>query len=1128
MPETVVTTPDGSEITVIHPAGATQQEIIAYAQSTYKPSAGLGKQAVGLGTDVAIAEGSRLTGSAIGTAILPGIGTGVGYVIGGLGGGAAGSIARQRIVDPNGDISWGEVIADSFINLIPGSKAVKGASTGAKLLKSGAKGAAYGAGIGAGGKVVEDLIDDKELPTWDELTSRGLTAAVLGGALGMSGQAAEQLYRKYAGMKARDFTAAITGGDKDAEMLVGAVKTTAGKQREAVQNAYEHKLTKLNEIFADQHAELLKLQDQSGGGQRFNKNGVLKVVRDDADYYMQSRLAHGKIQTKQKKIADQERIDNEFLIEKAEVLGVDAQSLSMKVDDYLKAKHAPAFNEGKYDGAAGKGFTNKESKAIVSNFEKAGLNEELATSINIRKQQSRQILDELVEGGLIAEDVALSWRKKSPDYVPLTRIIDEADDEFIGALSRQHGVGKEVKSTGVFKAKGSELDTHPIRENIYNSLVSAIKKSETNKANIAFKKLLESNPGQEIAKVEKFNPKFGKEDMVGSVFENGIHYGIKFKDPNVAAAFKGTNKEELGVIMKGMRAINRFRGKTLTLWNPLGFTIPNVTRDRSDAFVNALAKMDIKNAAQTLNPLRAGSDMWVVANKLANRKPVTDSEKALFKLYDDFKAHGGSTGGLALETIKDVEKEITALAKHLNSPLRRQASKFNEVLAKINEVAEDSTRFGAYRQALDSGMTKDQAAMAARDSSFDPMLRGLSDSLSALYLFANPAVQSSKNFLRSMSKPKVGASVMAGLVGINMAIDKWNSSYDENWREKLKDSRGGNWKNNKHLLIVHGTNDDGTLKYLSIPIGYSMVPFKVAADKLQLMARGKETGSAADVSKELAGEILDSYNPTGGSLIPTVLQPVYELSKNVDSLGRIIRPWEDILADKTEKVFPTTAETFGGEVAMSLAETLKDMGMETSPENLMYLFEHYTGGTGTEIRRLMDVSSKMFNGEDIKKNDIPTLRRFFGDTWANAWEERTGYENIMALEKQEGTTMVKSNRVAESIAKKVQAAGSPEEKRAVLQASIVGNPEINQAVIRSLENKLTNIALGVTYTDRARKNLGVKNLARALSYVQTFEQMDKESIPKYLQDQRRKRILTPEVEQQIVSMERFRNLVQQQ
>jgi len=1132
MPTTTVNTPDGKTVEVEHPEGATQAQIIEYAKANYKPT-NLGKTAVALGTDIAISEGGRMagaaTGAAWGTPLGPGgmaAGASIGYVVGGLSAGATGSIVRQRIENPDADISWGAVLADSLINLIPGSKAVKGVKFGTRVAKSVAKGAGVGAGIGAGGSVVESVVDEGTLPSLEALGGRMVMGAALGGGLGATGEALSGAYSKFAGMPSRHFDEAFKKGDKDAVMIVNGLEQSVAMNRKATHDFYREKLTSFQEKHSDENIRMLLSQD-SIGNQRFNKNGVLKVVNDDMDYILQRRLADGKIQTKNQGVADLEQMDNEFLYKFAKTSGQDATNLSKKVDDYLHAKHAIDYNKRLGDGAAK--ITNEEATRTIKAFQKAELDTDLGLGpvIDIRMQQSRQILDELVDGGLIAKKTADGWRKTSPDYVPLNRVIDELDDiSAVDALRNLHVGRKEVKTTGQFKAKGSKLEVRSIRENIYNNLVSSIKRAEVNRANIALMKLIKANPqtSGEIAKIGAYNPK-GNRDNVLTVFEDGKKYSIQFKDPKFAAAVKGTNKKDLPDILKGTLAATRFIGRTLTMWNPLGFPIPNIARDRSEAFVNGIKKMGLVNSAQTLNPIRAGSDMWVVTRNILKKEPLNAKERELFDIYKDFKKHGGSSGGLAMTTIKDVEKNIQDLTKHLDAPFRRRARQLNEVLAGISEVAEDATRFGAFRQGLASGMTKDQAALAARDSSFDPLLKGTQmDAISALYLFANPAVQSGKNFLRSMKDPKVGLSVMAGLTALNIGIDKWNSQFDPEWRAQFTDKRGSSWKINKHLLFVTGKNEDGTLNHVSLPIGYSMVPFKLAADRLQQMLGGQDVGDPLTLGKEMANEIMDSYNPAGGSIYPTVLRPFAELASNKDGLGREIKPFKDRLMDEQEKVYPWTATTVGGEIAMSLAEHLKSIGQDVSPETLLYLYQFSTGGTGGEAKRLMEVASKMFNGEKVEAGDVPILRRFYGTTYVDSWEARTGeLQDIRNLEKQENTDSAKAGRIAYNIAEKIFDA-NPEDRQRVMAYEISTTEGVDKAVIRKLEKKLKEKAIGMTYTDKSRLALGVQNWSRSLSFIQTMEKLPKDQIPAFIQDQRRKKILTPEVERQVVSQQRFKDL----
>ena len=96
-------------------------------------------------------------------------------------------------------------------------------------------------------------------------------------------------------------------------------------------------------------------------------------------------------------------------------------------------------------------------------------------------------------------------------------------------------------------------------------------------------------------------------------------------------------------------------------------------------------------------------------------------------------------------------------------------------------------------------MSRESAALAARDSSFDPRLGGTDVGLiRATYLFANPAIQANKVFLKNMARnKKLAGAVFSSMVGVSYALDNWNSSIDPDWKEKLKTTSGSNFLTNK-------------------------------------------------------------------------------------------------------------------------------------------------------------------------------------------------------------------------------------------------------------------------------------------------------------------------------------------
>jgi hypothetical protein len=1120
---------------------------------------GTGRKVGGFATDIAISESGRLASASAGAALTAtGVGAPLGaavYVVGSLASGAAGSLARQRINRPGEDISWGEVVSDSLINLIPGLKSAKGlgfvARSGTAALKQGAVGSV----IGAGGSVVESAIDEQRLPTQEELVSRGLSGAALGAGLGVAGEAFSKAYSKFAGMPTRSFNEALRRGDPEAKLVVDGIEKTQKQYYDGVNAEWRERFNNIQEKYSDADIRAARAQDITVSGKRVREDAPLKVGDDSQNYYAKKRLAEPKIQAANQRIAETAQADNDFIRLRSNELGVDATELSKKVDDYLQAKHALAYNKGKFDGAAG--MTDNQARQVISDFEGAKLDQQLTASIELRRGMSNKILDTLVDGGLVSKKLRNELRKKYPDYVPLNRIMEEDTlDGVIESGFKGSFITNEATSSGLRRAKGSDKAVN-IKENIYNNLSDAIRRAEVNKANIAFKNLIEApqNKGNQIAKVEKPKVKGTRlvkdespeaqikrsrgekvaqkkvpiyEDAganVLTIFEDGQKFFVKFSDPRMAKAFKGAHKAEMSNLLKVAQSYNRFVGGLYTRFNP-EFLIPNLFRDRSEAFVNNISKMKFSEAIKTLAPTRVASDMNIIRKRLMNVDPSNPKELELYRTYDEFKKAGGSSGGLGLTTVKDVEKNIAELSKRIDAPIKRKVRAINEVISGINEVVEDATRFGTYRQARAAGMSVDQAALAARNSSFDPLLGGSEvDTIRALYLFANPALQGAKNFLRSMSNPKVALSVMTGLTGLTMALDKWNQMQDPEWRAKLKSGSGSNWKINKNLIIVTGKNDDGSLKYLSVPIGYSMTPFKMAADMAQRFATGQEVGDPVSVAAEFGQEVIDSYNPMGGSPIPTPLRWLTELASNKDGLGRDIRPsiLEERVMSATERIYPWTARTQGGEIAMALTDTLKDMGYETSPANLLYLYQTWFGGPGKTVERLFNVSSKLSNGKVIDKNEIPIARRFFGDTYAEAWEMRNGeMQAIQQLEKQEGTNAARTTRLADNIIWDVMEQDDPQMQAAVLRQAL---ESADSVVKRKVEDRLKQVQMGITTTDRARKRLGVENGLRAQSYFETIQKMNPQDAAVFLQDQKAKGILTEKVEERLTNlilMQRFR------
>ena len=1147
--------------------------------------AGAGTYAAALGAEVLLAESIKMGATVVGGPI--------GYVIGGLGGGAIGSIAAQKLINPGGEISIGRVIADSFINLVPGSKITKGAKTISGVV---ARTAGVGAAIGAGGVTAETVIDEHRLPTISELATSGLTAAALGGSLGFTGAKFNKIYNKVGGLTAKEVDVLLDPATPPdliktrlEDVSQGEIRTL-GKNLMELQKQYNstydktvigERIKKLYREYIDNKALALDLQQTSGGSQFVNPKGLFKVTDDETDYYMATVVREGISANQLDGYVDFYKKTNDIAIDIGKRPGIDKSGVDVNTDvsKYLQAKHSIKYNKenaasfgksqnnfimvnkqklnektGKMqtyqvkqyqatDGASG--MSTDKAKSIVKAFEDADLQNTYKAVIAGKKHLSDEILEQAKRGGLIDDATYKDLRKKYPDYVPLNRVM--LDDVILDRNTTSFM--QEVTQTGVRKAKGSEKEVMNIDQNIMDNLSAMTIKANANLANQKFLKLVESpdniEKANQVLKTTKAGgirfqkaTNYDDKNTLLSVYEDGKRTFIKFKDPEVAQAFKGVPMHTMSSVAQFLKGIGRayisVRGQLLTRFNLVEFPVANKIRDMQETFINNMAKYGVGKASTAINPMTiARASSKIIAKKNLGRPAKDAKEQALYDLHDEFKAEGGSTGGLGLYSRNDVRREIEKISQdQLKGTTKKWFQNFNRFVDKYNEVFEDSSRFATYRLAKEAGATKSQAALAARNASFDPLKQGTEgETLRAMYLFANPAIQSSKNIIKSVfTKPKVFAQVMGGLFTMELARHQLNLLMDEDYITKLKTQSGSDYLNNKNFLVITGKREDGTLTYVSLPTAYPVVPFKVLANKIARMVSGDlSLEEGAGTPLEIASETLDAYNPVGGSLLPTPIAEGYSLITNKDGLGRDIRPgWnEDEIMQSSKNVYDFTAETKGGELAMALADTLRTAyGFDTSPENMLYLYKTALGGPGRTMEQIINAVSKAYNGVELQRNEIPFLRRYIGETYEKKIDlrQKETLRILQEVSEQAGSDSAVNGRTTRSIMREVLKA--PESERAnVLQDQIFKKGEenlINDKVLKRIKESLKDEKLGLTGIDKRIKSLPTR--ARADFIIKEISTLPASEVRPYLQDLVRKRILTKDVRRELRKNEDYENI----
>tara|TARA_X000001388_G_scaffold77151_1_gene76737 strand:+ start:722 stop:4282 length:3561 start_codon:yes stop_codon:yes gene_type:complete len=1097
---------------------------------------------VGYGGELITGEGFKIAGSGIGSLVGP-KGTVAGYIISGLYGGYKGSEFRQNVLRPGEPLDKGELVADMFLNLIPGIY-----GKGKKLQKVG-----VGVVAGTGAETIETYLSEGTLPTLEQLKTAGISGGLVALGFDLSGDAFRKAYTKFAGEDATKLTEAYKMGDPSAKILIDGMERTANKYTIARRKSYRSLINNVREFFDDEYINLRMLQDQSAGGQYKTKQiegePYLKVKNDTEDYYLQRRLANGKIDAKSDMMYELYKLDaiklrghvddyntTTFNIFKskgkeAEFKPMEYDQLNKNVTDYLYAKHAIDFNARNKTNKnpSPSGMPTEDAQAIIKQFENSGMDRQFKDLLDGRREMANMALKALLDGGLINQRTFDKLRKTYPNYVPLSNVIDADDIDVNSKVFNQSDTKFEATGTGVKRATGGERGGD-INFNILNTYNQAIKRAEVNKANQSFANLIESNPDfitEKIAKVTKSKTagknwdgtNIYKTDLKGidnlvTFYKDGQRYEINFTKEykDLAPVLKGLNHKEVNGVFKMILAGQSWLGSIYTRWNP-DFIAPNLFRDRSEAFVNNLAKMNGYDALKTILLNEVVTDLRVVARNVYNKPATSPKGIEMDNMYKLFKESGGSTGGLGVATFKSLEDRMRKLQKNPNMNPKEKSKIFFELLNSLSEISEDATRFGTFRNAINSGLSPDRAALAARDSSFDPKLMGKGGPyLKSLYLFVNPALQGTKNFLRNMKKPEVYIPVTTTMATASYLLHQHNMAAYENpdgipYYEIIPEH-----VQDKNFILITGTDPvTNEPQYLSLPIGYALGPLKASIDfGTRYLAGNQELGNPEEAIAKLTEKTINSYNPAGSSLVPTQAEPFVSLfMTNENGLKQKIVP--ERLFEKNisanEKVYDWTADTKGGELFMQFADTLVRGGIEVSPEQLKYAYNTYTGGLGKFPMDLFNITSKLYNGEKISPREIPIARRFFGQAYWEPAAIRTEDKDLIdATSKEVNTELYREKRIGRQLAYELMDIKS-QRKREERFVEIIRDPQYSMETINSFNDRmdiLTDKTSGLA--KRLKKESIEVRLKFVDSKISTLETLEERT--KFLEDMLKYKVIT--------------------
>lgn len=725
-------------------------------------------------------------------------------------------------------------------------------------------------------------------------------------------------------------------------------------------------------------------------------------VNDANNIYQKSTLYSGKVDFKIKSA----KLEVKEILGEADTLAknnnLKLADIRKDVNEFLIARHTPERNVALGKGASG--MTDEKAAEVIKRISESKNGKEVIKIAEKIQTMNNKTLQILKDGGVITDDLLKSLREKYKNHVPLNRILETTDD-FTGALSAK---GYDVKSTGIKKAVGSNLEVDDILGNVVNNYEQAIIRAEKNLVDNATLQFVKDNQDAlgDLMIIRK--PKMVGMDLKGNpiletttseniiqLFENGKKIWIEVKDKNLAIALKSVGNEPIGTMLNIVASFTRFYSGLMTRFNP-EFAFPNKIRDLQETMVYMASQKEITKGAVLKTATKDLTSIKSVLDAIRGK----DSEGAI--LYKEMQSAGGTTGGMGLSTRKQTELDIKKIEGLFNSKTKNIANNLVEYVDNWNTIFEDSTRLSVYKQALESGASKDRAAFLAKEASINFNRRGNGGAaINAMYMFANASIQGSAKMIRAMRNPKVAATVVTAVGTSVVAVNKWNEKVDPEWKSKVP-----KWDLMNGLNIVLPA-EDGKFRYFTVPVSWGMKPIKIMSEYTYDATNGVKHDTK-EILNTFITSILESYNPVGGTDIvsaisPTLLDIPSEIARNKSWTGAMIKPDYDKNKPEYAKYYDSLAKTTLGQTAIDIASMAdKNLGIAISPADLKYAFDGYIGGAGKFVGKMFNFGVSLFDSKPIPKDEYPFISRFYRERTAEEIRKSDAYDAKNTYDKEVG------------------------------------------------------------------------------------------------------------------------------
>src|SRR5574340_967602 len=279
----------------------------------------------------------------------------------------------------------------------------------------------------------------------------------------------------------------------------------------------------------------------------------------------------------------------------------------------------------------------------------------------------------------------------------------------------------------------------------------------------------------------------------------------------MAEAIKNLDASQLNGVLAMSAKVTRYFASINTQYNPI-FGVTNLVRDVQGAALNLTSTPLAGKQKEVLGYiLSAAKGIYLDARAERKGAPATSKWAAL---WEELQDEGGMTGYRDLyrnsaDRAKAIEHELDphnwvnskwgqvfTAGGNLKVPLTKaqdMAAPLFGWLSDYNLMMEGSTRLAIYKTAIDNGLSKQQAASLAKNTTVNFNRKGQSgQQAGALYAFFNAAMQGTarigqtvfdmdKGDLKTLRLSKTGKAIVAGgvILGVMQTLALAMAGFDD-------------------------------------------------------------------------------------------------------------------------------------------------------------------------------------------------------------------------------------------------------------------------------------------------------------------------------------------------------------